>query len=815
MAKELLIKLLLDNSAARAANRQAMADFNATNRAATNSANAQQRAADQAAKAKQRAADLIDRLQTRYAANEYRRQVRAEQQAIAAARRAADAQIREAQRVANSQARASQRTAADQQRAADRAAKAQQRAADQAAKAQQRAADRAAKIAQRQADQAQRAADRAARLAQRQADAQQRAAQRAADALDRLQSRYIARDYQRRVRAEQQAIASARRRAEAEQRAATQAVVSQDRLLGKIGEVAMGYLSISGAMSAYRAIIDITNDAANAAKQHAFEVLRVRDSLRELAAIKGKSNPDNEELRRYSDARKASGLTHEEQVTFSTEVFNALGTVSEKKLSQAEREKITAQGGQLAARLGGGEAGAKARATVLGLLPNYMQGKDGKPLTAEDVIGTADAGETILGRGAGSQTNAATQFQKVLTTLNSEGLQGKFKNPLKAAALTALATQFGPESAATSVMQAVRETQAITKFRQGEGTLQAQAETLQEAGISEFMNPEEALTKLFGYIDKETEGGKKEAIPAFLKRRGFQNSEGTESLARFFEQYKAGNFQEIMGLADQQVDNSAPQRKFREFAASPIGRSRIADAELDAAKIEQGKQEENLEILRKRGQASRIQSGADQSFFSIAKRRLMAPLVGGQDAAERIMQEQEGIRLREQELGVDAQGRSFGDVTLQGVGGPLLGGIFNSAKHSATGQNQARANQLETAAKAQAMGLPANGLGDTADVSDRLGQFLFRNAPARGGFLMRGVRAMAPPVLGGMLDMATPDAGGGGAAPLPGNGGGGAAQGNGPVVAQLQQVNKNLAKIAKQPVVPRPQGKPPGQGRRP
>jgi hypothetical protein len=846
MSKTLNIKLFLDNAQARAANRQAIADFTATTRAAQQSANARQRAAEQldrlqaryvandyrrrvkaeadkvkaaaqGAAQQQRIAENLDRVQSRLIAADYRRRVKAEQDKVKAAAQAAAQQQRSADQATKAQQRAADQAAKAAQRAADQAAKAAQRAADQAAKLaqrqaaqQQRAVDQAAKAAQKAADkqarEAQRAADKIARDAQRAADAKLRADQRAAESLDRLQTRYAADDYRRRVRNERQAIESAKRKAEAEKKAAEQTAMAQDRLIGKMAEVAAGYLSIQGAVQAYRAIIDITNQAADAAKRHADETLRIRDSLRELAAIKGKSNPDNEELRRYSDARKASGLTHEEQVTFSTELFNALGTVSEKKLSAAEREKITTQGGQLTARLGGGNEGAKARATVLGLLPNYMQGKNGKPLAGEDVVGTADAGEMILGRGAGSATNAATQFQKTLTSLSSEHLEGKFKNPLKAASLTALATQFGPESAATSVLQAVRETQAITKFRQGEGMLQAQAETLGEAGVTEFMDPEEALTKLFKYIDTETKGGTTEAVPAFLKRRGFINSEGTESLGRFFEQYKSGTFQEIMGLADQPVDNTLAQKKFKEFAASPTGRNRLADAEVSAAEIEQGKKEENLEIARKRGRAARLARGVDQDMVEQARLAAKGKLVGGKEAAERMAEEEEGLAIREKELGVTARGESNRELYLKGLLGPVVGGVANSALNSDTSINQNRANQLETEAKAQAMGLRHNGIG-----AEPL------NAPAKFG--ERIGNAYGSGGVGGLLGLGMQSLGpfGRGLATTATNTPAVAADPNTALLAKAVNILGQIAagQPKKQGPLPRPQGKPPGQGVRP
>jgi hypothetical protein len=727
MAKSLEIKVVVDRSAARRAERetaqQLQREVNGAKKAYADQTNGHAKAAQARVANTRKQVDQEERLITAWAARDYRmrvaieerkqrlaertaeRQQKAADLAAKAAQRDADRKVREAERTAARQQKIDDREAARKQKDADREAARQQKAADRETARKQRDADREAarqqKAADREAARKQKDADREAARQQKAADREAARKQREADRIAAIESRYSARDYRARVAAEERkqrladkTAAKAQKAADARVDAAlkasraeidgadgaSQAISAQ---IGKVGNLVAAYIGIRAAVAAYKAATQAIEAAKSAAEEYAKETIRTRDVLQEIANIKGKIGVDNEELAKFIDLRKASGLTHQEAEDFVTETLNAVGTVSEEKISNKERERLVHKGAQLTARLGGGAEGARARGVIMGLLPEFIEGNDVK---AERVVATADKADQILQKGAGSNKLLTTQYQNVLTTLTSAGLQGQFiNNPLKAAGLTAIASKFGPQSAATSTLEAVREVSAINKFRQGDHDLAAQAETLQNAGVTEFMNPEQRLTKLFEYMDREG-AGTKEAPSAFLKRRGFRNNEGAESLAKFYEQYKAGNFQRIMAEADEAVDPAAVDKKFNEYAASLRGQNRLADARIDAAKVDRGKREEPLEIARKHGEARIIEEGLNESpGFQLGQQ--LHGYVVGKEQAERIAKEQIGLGEQARALGVTPRAADPMNV------------LFGVDSRDGVNQQQARALQIEAQAQ--------------------------------------------------------------------------------------------------------------------
>jgi hypothetical protein len=793
--KALTIKFLIDNAQARAAHRQNIADFATTNRAATASANAQQRAGSQ-----------LDMIQARFAAADYRRRVKAQQD-----------QVKLAQKAADQAAKAAQRAADQTARAADRAANAQQRAADRAAKAAQRAADQIAKAAQR-------AADKQLRDAQRAADAKLRADQRVADALDRLQTRYAANDYRRRVKAEQQAIMSAKRKAEAEKNAAEQAAVSQDRLLGKVTELAAGYLTIQGALSGYRLAVDLANQGKEAVAGHAEEVLRLNDALRESASIGGKGAPSLEDVKRFMDVRKASGLRTDEAQSYQNSALNSMGTVPLAKLPESERQGVLKEGAKVAARWGGGTAGAESWGNLSGQMANFIQKPGGGPVTSADVAPHLSKFADVLSYGKDSAQKMAENSSQVLSTLSQEGLMGSLVNPHEAAALTSIASASGSRSSYTETMQAVRGLSRFGDTSQKEGQTMSQAGFLKAATITEADNPRQKMEKAFAYIDKETKGGTTEAIPAFLQRHGWDNVEEAESLGRFYSGKKKGIFDEVMSAADKPVDQKQADAKNAEFRDSLAGRDRFADVEVDAAKIDQGQEEANLAIARKRGKAARIASGADQSTWENFKLWAKGKLQGGTENAQKIAEEQAGLAVRGEELGVTPQGESNGDLGVKALTGPLGGAVLNPLIHSATGVYQKRANQLEVDAKAQRMGLPGNGIGGPANAVEAFGARIGKNGLMGMGNELMGMMPKPSQALGFLTSMATGPAvstlAGVGGAAAGTNGSANGKAGDDPNTALLSKAVNLLTQLVKgQPKrtapTPRPVAKAAGQPRRP
>jgi hypothetical protein len=308
----------------------------------------------------------------------------------------------------------------------------------------------------------------------------------------------------------------------------------------------------------------------------------------------------------------------------------------------------------------------KNRATVLGLMPDYLPGKP----TAEQVLSMAESVDVTLGKGAGSQEVSTGQYQKLLTSLTSEGMTGYLHDPRQAAALTSIASKFGPESSATSVMQAVREVRNITKMSKKKGATQAQGETLKKAGITEHDDPITGMRKLFKYAEANFGD---EAFPAAMARRGFGGLEGTESMAKFYEQYQKGNFDRIINEAMLPIDPTQAARKNAAFLGSDVGRDLVGQARVEAAKVRKGFEGIPLTLEKQAAEEQLIGEGVDTSPAQILKGKAASALTGGVMSGRDILIEQRALSNARKRAGVEPGGGLI-SPEMMAAGTSLLAG---------------------------------------------------------------------------------------------------------------------------------------------
>jgi hypothetical protein len=770
MSKELKIKLLLDNAQARASNRQSMADIASSVKAYGKqgaAADAAQKraaaAATTAAKTQFVALDKVRLAHTNFIDQVAKKKAAADAKAAASTAATAKAQFVSLEKVALAHTNFIDRVTKKQQAAAAAAVASEKR---KQASLDQLESKYVADDQKRRTKQV----EQAEKTAQRKANADIREAQRKQATLDRIENKFLADEYRRRVRYDQAKAASAAkdialakrvalsktqaalRAAAAERSALDVTAKSQDSLIGKVGNLAAAYLSIAAVVGTFKKIVDITNEAAEAASNHAKETLKVRDALRELAAMKGKSGPTDEDVKRYAGMRNVSGLSHEESVTFGNELFNALGTVPTEKLSETEREQLSIGGAKSAARLGGGTEGAKARAGVIGVLPNYLQGDNGQPLTARKVLGYADRAEMITGMGNFDQVQGAQQLQELMTSITSEKLVGTEKNPLKAAALNAVASKFGKGEAASNSMRAIRAVSSLTAPDGMHGQKERVAEALKDWGVTEDMTPTQRMEQVFKALDTNAKGRN---VQAYLAETGFGNETENEQLGKFYEQWQNGTWQQFMAEADKQVDEAAPEKKFNAFAASKVGRARLAEAHRDTAIVEAGIPQENLNIARTEGEAEAIKQGLDQSWTAQAGLFIKGLTMFSQSAAKDSFHEDLGMQKARKELGMAPPKMDAATAAMSAI--PVIGPLLPSNINHWTGFNQKEADRIDGERQAQGLGL-------------------------MGGQAQGGNQNQVVPLLNKMVGL------------------------------MQQQVRNQPPKAGP---VPRPQGKPPGQGRRP
>lgn len=616
------------------------------------------------------------------------------------------------------------------EKAARKSADAQQKAIDDTAKAAEKAAGRQVKAAEKAAKDVQAASDRVnaalARDADRLATREEAALRRAAREAEKAAAQK-ARAYKKALTDEEVALAVHNAKvARANQARVDQAVRAagafgeSTTMAERLGTAVSGLAGPFAALAGAKGIVEGVGAAFSAANQAAEamgrQVLDTLDDLREIAAIKGKFAPDEDELAQYTDLRKGSGLKHNEAVAYTGQLYNALGTVSEARFDAAERKKLDAGGAKLAARMGGGEEGATARASMLGLLPGFLQDKDaqGRPrkITADEVLATADRGEEILSRGAASNSAMAQQAQKVMTAIASPEMKGTFKNPLKADALTAIASKFETEGFGTAALEFAREMRGMTKFRKAKGMDHTQAEFLARAGVDEADDADKAARKVFKLIDKETNGGKDRAIDQYLREQGFNDEIGPRRISQFYEQHRTGLYEDVMGMADVPVDLASPEKKFAAFAASDVGRDRLNQAAVDAAKIDRGKLRTPLVLARDQARAEIIKEGKTDNALADIPTKIglgVAGMIPGINkavpeyedfAAERRVMEKRGFGNRGVSNFLPLAGAADPASMMLGLTQAIVGPVVKDIAGSLTGHNAELVRALDANTKA-------------------------------------------------------------------------------------------------------------------
>lgn len=485
---------------------------------------------------------------------------------------------------------------------------------------------------------------------------------------------------------------------------AIHSAIGLDSALGKVG-IAMA--AIGAGKMLFGAVVGSMNDARDASKAMARQVLDTSAALREIAAIKGKFAPDAAEVEHHLAVRKASGLTHAEAVTYEAELQNVLGTVSKEKFTDVERDKLAISGAQLAARTGRGETDVKSRARMAGLVADFVKPRAGGKVMAADVTAMADAIDVINSMGAASQAVSTEQSAKLMTALTSEKMAGSFHDPRQAVALSTIASKFEPESSAEAAMQAIRQARGFTKFRQTKGTDASQAATLAAAGINEGMDPAQSMEALFGFAKGQMKSG--EAFDAFMGRRGFRDQTGNMRLKQFYEEWEKGNFGRVMAEAAKPIEAGAPGRKFAAFKTSDVGRDLMSQAAIDAAKAKQGELVKEHLLRTQEAEAPYIEAGRETSTLGGMAEWAVGMGMGMQDKAKgrEALLSSEAVRAARRDAGLEP-GRGLGPIGTGAFGaygamfGPTVGQAAGSIAGYMSGENAEIVRNLKLIADSNA-----------------------------------------------------------------------------------------------------------------
>lgn len=521
------------------------------------------------------------------------------------ARQAADAQAREAKRAADAAIKESDRTAKEAKKAADAAAKEAQKLGDQQAREAKKAADAAVRESQKVADaaarEARKAADTQAKESQRSADAQAREAKKLAD----LQDRYLLQEYRARVRYEGQKQKEAQR---------TAGFTDQlgNAVLGLVG----GYSALSFAVELLKGIGDATKAAAEHQKELADQVIRQRDTLRELQSMKGGQATTQATIEHAQFAGKA-GLTVAEATKFRTSFAGSAAQYEGRTLSKkefAEYEQLMAQ-----------EAAVTGiDADVLGDLSGKTAGfrNFGKygDQAAETAAGEFHQNLSILQHGSGGNKTLATEMARTTARmLSDQETKGTFKSSKEAAIFVSALAEAGDEGVETYARAAVRGLRGLDE----RDPRNKQAELLKKAKITLADSPQQAAEKLAPVVDELVKAGPKGTTVQDVLKTYFHEEREAQAIAVLLNKGtgKGGLFEEREAFAatmegrkpgEERTDEQVNAARAAAFQASldkartdpnNAQAARLAEAALEQSKIKGGARTVKYETLRTRALA--------------------------------------------------------------------------------------------------------------------------------------------------------------------------------------------------------------------
>jgi hypothetical protein len=514
-----------------------------------------------------------------------------------------------------------------------------------------------------------------------------KAAERQAAEIQRVQDKWFLRDYRARGEYEKRKIAlteaSAARQAQAIN-SVSSAVTGLPLAVTGVGAALMGLevgtRLVSGLASAF-------DDAKRAAREMANKTLDTLGDLKEIAAIKEKYAPTDEDLAQYLAIRKAGGLSHPVAVEYETQLLNSLGTVSKEKFSDAEREKYEIEGAKLVGRTvkPGDTATARAMAQYMGILPAYLPGKP----TAAHAADVASDLYDVMGKGQFSQEVGSAQLAKLMGAFVSEKMPGQFRDPKMAAAFLAAASRFEKDAPASAAMEAFRELRTFMPKGGRKGMKREQAQLLEKMGVTEFDAPDAAMMKMFKYAD---ENFKDEAFDAAITRRGFHNATGNRQLAAFYNMYKEGELQPILELGAKPTVPGTAEAKAAAAGRDKASRGTRSATDVDIAKIERGTRTTELEIAEREAKAALTTEGLYDTPLGNIAQRAASVASFGRTGAE-VLLEQRALNEARQKAGIAPEAPPM-EVGPGGDLGRFLFGL-KALFESRFGDTAAQVNELK------------------------------------------------------------------------------------------------------------------------
>lgn len=389
-----------------------------------------------------------------------------------------------------------------------------------------------------------------------------------------------------------------------------------------LGSFAVQMLGIGSAQAVASTIVQQFRDIKREAMEAGKFVQGYRESLLELAALKGHLGQTTTEVREQLLFRAKTLQTAEAAKSFQEMALGAGESAIGVNISQDEFKKAMVLGGQFQAAEGGSAA---THGRLTGMMPMLM-GRKG--ITGAEAFAKEQQMFNIFQPGGGTFGQMTNQFLQQAPLVTS----GLFKDPAQMAAILSAFSTMNPEGAGANVQQFTRATVGGLGRMRGaniEGRVEKQAEFLKRIGANDQMTPTEigklisaefgreetraakagtgekfdlgaAITAGGGNLEKFTPEQRAKLTMGFnpmtfLQKHGYMNQEDMMALMGFHGLMKGGQFEgtfEPRAVAPPSADEA--MKRITAARLDPVFQGRQRELGEQLAQVPKGLREEEL-----------------------------------------------------------------------------------------------------------------------------------------------------------------------------------------------------------------------------
>lgn len=365
--------------------------------------------------------------------------------------------------------------------------------------------------------------------------------------------------------------------------AATERWASAGRnVLSTMGGIIGAAGGITSLTSAVGAVVAKYEDMAKQARAAADETLRMRNELRELAGLGGKSYVDADTLKSQLGFRSK---TLQSATDASRLQESALGMAAAvvgpgQKLSQADLDKLLVAAGQL-------QVGRNIDPTALGQIAgslafNAKSGTDGDMLKRQLMaqFKTADLGNL-------TPSTFADQLAKAAPAVGA----GDFSSMADLGAVLSGMSFSGRDVAGERIRQLVRMTRgSLNDVSKPAGADISPGEYLKSIGATDQVDTRRILEMMSADVDRQKAAlppGKQLALDTYLRKRGYGSVEDINAFKAYYSNRGVIN-KTLLPAANNLPTSAEVDQQLGVFRMTPGGFAQQAELSKDIANVTQG-----------------------------------------------------------------------------------------------------------------------------------------------------------------------------------------------------------------------------------